>query len=62
VLKQSQPRCLDHIGGVALHQLELYRDGPDQPGKLIDQALPRLMIPGGSAAHQARDARFEILS
>jgi len=62
MLKQSQPRCLGDVGGVALHQLEIGGDGPDQPGELINQAFLCLMIPLAGLPHQARHIlRAELL-
>ena len=57
VLEQAEPGGLGDVGGVALRQLELHRNGPDEPGVLIDQALPCMPVPLRGAAHQARDIR-----
>ena len=36
VLEQAEPGRLGDVGGVALYQLEIHRNGPDEPGVLID--------------------------
>jgi len=36
VLEQPEPRGLCDVSGVALRQLEIHRNGPDEPGVLVD--------------------------
>ena len=57
VLEQPQPGRLGYVGSIALHELEIRGNGPDQPGELINEAFPRLVISVSGAAHQLRDAR-----
>src|SRR6185437_1864988 len=46
---------LKDVGGVALGQLEVPRDGPDDPGVLVHQALPRPPVPLGGLAYELGD-------
>ena len=55
VLEQAQPCGLGDVSGVALRQLEFCGNGPDEPRKLIDEALPRLHITSGRMSYQQRD-------
>ena len=45
VLEQAQPRGLEHVRGIALDQLEIPGHRPDQPGVLVEQALPGQLVP-----------------
>src|SRR5581483_11499274 len=58
VFQQPQPRGLRHIRGVALNQLELSRDGPDEPRKLIDEPLPSLQVARRRTLYQLCDVGF----
>jgi len=57
VLKQPQPGRLGHVRGIALPELEVRGNVPDQPGKLINEAFPRLVISVRGVAYQRRDTR-----
>jgi hypothetical protein len=57
VLEQAQPGGLGDIGGIAFRELEIRGDGPDEPGELIDQTLPRAPVTGSSTTHKSRDYR-----
>jgi hypothetical protein len=57
VLEQPQPGGLHHVGGIALDQFEFHRDRPDQPGKLVNQAFPGLVIALSGAPHQGGHIR-----
>src|SRR5204862_530079 len=47
--QQPQPGGLEYIGGVAFHQPVIPGCRPDQPGVLVEQALPRQLIPARRA-------------
>jgi hypothetical protein len=54
VLDEPHPRGLEDVRRVALDELEVPGDRPDEPPVLIDQALPCLRIAGGGPPHEPR--------
>jgi hypothetical protein len=54
VFHQAQPSILRDLLGVALGQLELAGHGPDRRGVMLNQAVPRLMLPLRRALHHER--------
>ena len=44
VLQQPEPGRLEYVGRIALPQLEVAGDGPDEPRILVEQPLPRVVI------------------
>ena len=48
VLEQAEPGGLGDIGSVAVEQLELGGNGPDEPGVLVNQALPGPPVPAAA--------------
>jgi hypothetical protein len=61
VLQQPQPRHLGDIGGVALHQLEIPGNGPDQPRVLIDQAFPGPALTGRGALDEINYVQASVV-
>jgi hypothetical protein len=53
VLDQPHPGRLEDVRRVALDELEVPSDRPDEPTVLMDQALPCLRIAAGGPSHQS---------
>jgi hypothetical protein len=51
MLDQPHPGRLEDIRRVALHELEVPGDRPDEPTVLVNQALPCLRIAAGGPPH-----------
>src|SRR5580704_14613338 len=55
MFKQAEPSGLDDIRRVAVDQLEIGGNGPDEPGELVNQAFPGLPVARGGTPHESGD-------